>query len=193
MHAAGRYSREWSSEVQVRHRPSAGIIVVSELGVATVMGSREEVTVIARNRKASHDYEIVDVLECGIVLLGSEVKSIRAHKISLDEAFVSIENDEVWLLKCDIAPYAYANIMNHEPRRKRKLLLHHREIQRLKKETEPKGMTLIPLDVHLRKGRIKVTIGIARGRKQYDKRQMIRERETAREIREAMKNRRLSR
>jgi len=140
---------------------------------------------VCRNRRARHDYDILDELECGIVLTGSEVKSIRDGKISINEAFARIQDGELWLHDCDIAEYPQATIQNHEPKRPRKLLLHKRELRKFAEQAEQKGLTLIPLSVYFSKSRVKVKIAVARGRKQFDKREKIRKRADKREIREA--------
>ena len=113
---------------------------------------------IARNRRARHDYEILDELECGIVLRGSEVKSLRDGKVSLEEAYAKIHDNELWLLGCDIAEYPQANLMNHDPRRERKLLIHRRELKKFAAAAEIRGQTLIPLAMYFSEGRVKVEI-----------------------------------
>jgi SsrA-binding protein len=142
------------------------------------------IKIIARNRKAHHDYHILDTYEAGIVLRGSEIKSIRAGQISIKEAFVRIDADrqEAWLENAHIAPYDPASRLNHEPLRPRKLLLHRREIGKLWDNVRRKSMTIIPLRVYLKNGRAKVEIALARGKRQYDKRAAIKARETEREI-----------
>lgn len=120
---------------------------------------------LVSNRKAFHDYEILDTVEAGVVLTGTEIKSLRNHDASLQEAYVKILKNEVWLIGSYIAPYKFGNVYNHEERRDRKLLLHKREIARLKSETQEKGITLIPLALYLKNGRVKVKIGSAKGKK----------------------------
>jgi len=137
---------------------------------------------IATNRKARHEFEILGTIEAGIVLTGSEIKSIRAGNVSLQEAYVVIERGEAWLTSAHIAPYEWAGYAGHEPRRRRKLLLHRREIVTLGFRVQAKGMTLVPLRLYLSKGRAKVEVGVARGKKLHDKRQAIRERETSRQV-----------
>ncbi len=129
--------------------------------------------VIARNRRARHDYDILDELECGIVLRGSEVKSLRDGKVSLEEAYAKISDGELWLLGCDIAEYPQANLMNHEPRRERKLLLHRRELKKFAAAAEQRGQTLIPLAMYFSDGRVKVEIAVAKGRQLHDKREKL--------------------
>ena len=138
--------------------------------------------VVATNRKAARDYFLGDRFEAGLVLKGSEIKSIRAGKMSLAEAFVQIDDLEAWLVDAHVAPYEKSSIFNHDPRRPRKLLLHRREINRLWGEVSRKGTTIIPTRVYLKSGRAKVEIAVARGKKQYDKRQAIAKRDTEREI-----------
>jgi len=142
--------------------------------------------VIARNRRASHEYEILDKLECGIVLVGSEVKSLRSGKVSLEEAYARIQNGELWLLGCDIAEYPQANMFNHEPRRPRKLLLHKRELRKFAAAADHDGLTMIPLAMYFSEGRAKVEIAVGRGRKLHDKRQKLKENDAKKEIRRAL-------
>ncbi len=138
--------------------------------------------VVATNRKARHEYFLLETLEAGIVLQGSEIKSIRAGQISLAEAFVRINEHEAWLDDAHIAPYEQASINNHEPRRPRKLLLHHTEITRLWNDVRQKGVTIVPLAVYIKDGKAKVEIAIAKGKKLYDKRAEIAKRDAEREI-----------
>jgi len=137
---------------------------------------------IATNRKARHDYFIFDTFEAGIVLRGSEIKSLRAGHVSIKEAYIRIENNEAWLIDAYIAPYDQASHFNHEPRRKRKLLLHRREINKLFNKVQQKSMTIIPLRLYLKNGLAKIEIAVAKGKKQYDKRQTIAKRDAQREI-----------
>jgi len=146
--------------------------------------------VITRNRRARHEYEILDTLECGIVLRGSEVKSVRNGKVSLEEAYAKVIDDELWLIGCDIAEYPQANIMNHEPRRNRKLLLHRRELRKFAESADQKGLTLIPLSLYLKDGVVKVEIALGRGRKLHDKREKLKKEAAQAEIRRAMSTRR---
>ena len=138
--------------------------------------------VVATNRRARHEYFILETFEAGIALQGSEIKSIRAGQISLAEAFVRIDVKEAWLEDAHIAPYEQASIYNHEPRRPRRLLLHSSEIRRLWNTVRQKGVTIIPLSVYLKNGRAKVEIAIAKGKKLYDKRAEIAKRDAQREI-----------
>lgn len=138
--------------------------------------------VVATNRKARHDYEIVDTFECGIVLRGSEVKSLRDAQVQLKDAYADIRDGEVWLERAHIAPYSFAIGGGHDPERPRKLLLHRREIDRLLGKVNEVGLTLIPLQIYFKGGRAKVELALAKGRRTYDKRQKIRERMQKREM-----------
>lgn len=142
------------------------------------------------NRRALHEYFISAKLECGIALLGSEVKSLRAGKAQLQEAFARVDNGQLILYGCHIDPYVQASIYNHEPLRERRLLAHKREIKKLVDETRERGTTLIPLAIYFKDGRAKVEIGVARGKQHHDKRQSIKKKEMEREMRKAMSHRR---
>ena len=144
--------------------------------------------IITVNRKARHDYEIVDTFEAGIVLLGTEVKSLRAGKVNLKDSYARIRDGEVWLIGVHISPYTHGSCNNHDPERDRKLLLHKYEIRRLIGKVEEAGMTLIPLRMYFRNGRAKVELALARGKRKYDKRQDIARREAQREIRRQLKH-----
>ncbi len=132
---------------------------------------------------------MLDTLECGIQLVGSEVKSLRNGKVSLDEAHGRMKRDEVWLVGCDIAEYVEANRFNHDPRRPRKLLLHRREIRRFAARAYEKGLTLVPLKMYFKRGKAKVLMGICRGKKTYDKRETLRKATVKRDIERAMRGR----
>lgn len=151
------------------------------------MAKKKSDSELVSNRRARHDYEILETYEGGIVLQGTEIKSLRDHGGSLQDSFVQITRGEAWLKNCSIAPYSFGNIHNHEERRDRKLLLHKKEIEKLKRSTDQKGLTIIPLAMYLSKGRAKVKIGVARGKKQHDKRSSIKEREQKRSIERALK------
>ncbi len=151
-------------------------------------GSGEKL--IASNKKALHDYFILDKLEAGIALFGTEVKSSREGRINLKDSYAAIKGGEAFLLNCHISPYSHGNRENHDPVRSRKLLLHRNEIRKLIGKTQEKGLTLVPLRVYLKRGRIKVELGVARGKKQYDKRESERRKEAERETRIAVKSRR---
>jgi SsrA-binding protein len=141
------------------------------------------IKIVATNRKAKHEYFLLESIEAGIELLGSEIKSIRQGQISLAEAYVRLdEGREAWLVDAHIAPYEQANLFNHEPRRPRRLLLHREEIRRLWNDVRQKGVTVIPVRVYLKKGRAKVEIAVAKGKRLYDKREDIAKRDVEREI-----------
>ncbi len=129
---------------------------------------------IARNRKAFHDYEVLEQVEAGLVLLGSEVKSLRQGQVSFQDAHARVKQGEIWLVGLHIAPYTNASWTNHEPTRPRKLLLHRREIRKLQASIDRQGLTLVPLDLYFKNGRAKATLGVCRGRKKHDKRQALR-------------------
>ena len=138
--------------------------------------------IIAENRKARFDYFIEDTYECGIVLQGTEVKSVKNGNISFPDAFAEITNGEVWVKNFHISEYSFSSIFNHNPDRPKKLLLHKDEIKRLIRRVEEKGCTLIPLDFYLKDGRVKVTLGVCKGKKMYDKRAAIKDRDVQRDI-----------
>jgi SsrA-binding protein len=141
-----------------------------------------------KNKKAYFDYEILEKYEAGIELKGTEVKSIREGKVNLRDSFVRIENGEAYLFNAYIAPYTHGNLFNHEPTRRRKLLLHKREIKRLLGKVQEKGLTIVPLRMYFNKrGKVKVEIALVRGKKKYDKREAIKRRELEREAQKAMK------
>jgi SsrA-binding protein len=146
--------------------------------------------VISQNRKARHNYTVLDTLECGIVLVGSEVKSLRIGRVSLEEAYARIKNDEVWLVGCDIAEYVEANRFNHQPRRPRKLLLHRREVKRFAHRAYEKGLTLVPLEMHFKRGLAKVVLGICRGKQRHDKREAMKKAQDQRDMARQMMRRR---
>lgn len=144
---------------------------------------------IAENRKAFHDYHILDTWEAGVVLLGTEVKSIREGRVNLRDSFARLEKGEVWLYNVNISSYSHRGYADHEPLRQRKLLMHRDEIRKLIGKTTEKGMTLVPLRLYFKNGRIKVALGLAKGKKDYDKRETIKRREVERETRAAVKSR----
>ena len=137
---------------------------------------------IAENRKARFDYTIDDSIECGVVLQGTEVKSVKEGKISFPDSFAEIIKDEVWLKNFHISEYVYSSIFNHNPDRPKKLLLHREQIKRLQRKVEEKGYTLIPLSFYLKNGRLKISLGICKGKKQFDKRNTIKDRDNQRDI-----------
>lgn len=138
--------------------------------------------VVAVNRRARHDYHIEERLEAGLVLTGTEVKSVREHRVSLKEAYAAVEDGEVWVFSLHIAPYQAGSYTNVDPRRPRKLLLHKQEIRRLVGKTQERGLTLIPLSLYFRNGRAKLELGLCRGKKAYDKRADMAKRDADREM-----------
>lgn len=145
--------------------------------------------VVTQNRRAFHEYAIEDDLETGIVLTGTEIKSVREGRVTISEAYVRIENGELWLIGSHITPYSHGSWTNHDPDRPRKLLAHARQIDDLRAATEQRGMTIVPLRLRLRRGRAKVDIGVARGKKLYDKRQSEAKRDAQRQIERALRDR----
>jgi SsrA-binding protein len=145
-----------------------------------------DIRVICRNKRAFHEYNIVDTLECGLVLTGTEVKSLREHAGSLEDAYAKIRDGEVWLLGCDIPEYTMGNRLNHKPKRPRKLLLHKREIARFAGKAEQKGFTLVPLRLYFRRGMAKVELAVARGKQLHDKREDKKKSDAQREMRRAL-------
>ena len=145
---------------------------------------------LADNRKAHHDYHILHTYEAGIVLLGTEVKSIREGRVNLRDSFARVEGAEVFIYNIHVSPYSHRGYADHEPTRRRKLLLHKSEIRKLIGKTVERGMTLVPVRMYLKNGRVKVVVGVAKGKKLYDKRETIRRREAERETRRAIKQRR---
>ena len=137
---------------------------------------------VAQNRRARHDYFILETVEAGLVLTGTEVKSLRAGKASLGEAYATVENDEAYVLQMHIPPYEQGNRWNPDPVRRRKLLLHHAEIGMLRRAVTQKGLTIVPLKLYFSRGHAKLLLGVAKGKKTYDKRQSIAERDARREI-----------
>jgi SsrA-binding protein len=146
--------------------------------------------VIARNRRARHDYHIEDTYEAGLVLTGTEVKSLRAGRASLTDGFAQISDHEIWLLGVHIPEYTHGTWTNHEPRRTRKLLLHRREIDKLSVATAERGLTLVPLSLYFKDGKAKVELALARGKRTYDKRHELARRDAAREVDRALRRRR---
>jgi len=145
---------------------------------------------VATNRRARFDYEILDRVEAGLVLLGPEVKSLRSGRASVNEAYAIVRGGEAWLVNAHIPPYEQAGRENPDPRRERKLLLHRREIGRLAGQLAERGLTLVPLALYFREGRVKCELALARGKRRYDKRQAIRQREERREVDRVLKGRR---
>jgi SsrA-binding protein len=150
--------------------------------------AKEPTKELVSNRRAFHDYEILESFETGIVLMGTEIKSLRDHGGALQEAYVKVVKGEPWLVGSTIAPYRFGNLYNHEEKRERKLLMHKREIARLKTATQEKGLTIIPLAIYLKNGRAKVKIALAKGKKSHDKRQALKERDDKKMIAKAIKS-----
>ena len=145
--------------------------------------------VVTTNRKAYHDYNIGDTYEAGIMLQGTEVKSLREGRANLKDSYAIIKDGEIFLLNCHISPYSHGNMQNHDPERTRKLLLHKKEISKLWGKTGQQGFTLIPLKIYFKNGKAKVVLGVAKGKRHYEKRASIREREAKREIERHLKDR----
>jgi SsrA-binding protein len=148
-----------------------------------------DVKILAKNKRARHDYHVVDSLETGIVLVGTEVKSVRLGKVQLVDSFVRIEDGELFLHGAHISPYEQGNRYNVDPRRRRKLLAHKNEIRRLHRQVLEKGMTLIPLAAYLKRGRVKIEVGVCKGKKTFDKRRTLQERDAARDVERELKRR----
>ena len=156
--------------------------------ILPVMGKKPQIKIIAKNKKAFFNYELLEKFEAGISLMGSEVKSIREGRISLKESYAEVKDGEIFLLHCHISPYEAANRFNHDPRRERKLLLHSREIKRLAGKIKEKGLTLVPTKVLINaKGKVKVEISLAKGKRIYQKKEVIKERDIQREVRAELK------
>ena len=144
---------------------------------------------VTTNRRARHDYEILETYEAGLVLVGSEVKSLRDGQANLKDSYGSIRGGELWLVGCHIAPYAFSRLGGHVPERDRKLLLHRREIDRIASKLAEKGLTLVPLKIYFLKGKAKIELGLGRGKRTYDKRQSLKAKEQKREMDRAMRHR----
>jgi SsrA-binding protein len=156
---------------------------------ARPVASRQQPSVIARNRRARHDYHIEDVVEGGLVLTGTEVKSLRAGRASLTDGFAQITDGEMWLHGVHIPEYTQGTWTNHEPRRPRKVLLHRKEIDRLARQTAERGLTIVPLSLYFKDGKVKVELALARGKRTYDKRRDLAQRDAAREVERAFRRR----
>ena len=154
------------------------------------MAAEQGTKIIARNKRARHDYAIEDVVEAGLVLTGTEVKSLRAGRASLADGFGLITDSEAWLHGVHIPEYTQGTWTNHEPRRVRKLLLHRKEIDRLARSTQERGLTLVPLSLYFKDGKAKIELGLARGKRSYDKRQDLAKRDAAREVERELRRRR---
>lgn len=149
----------------------------------------EGIKILGDNRRARYEYSVDETLECGIELQGTEVKSIKSGQFSFRDAYAKIENDELWLVSFHVTPYAFGNIYNHDPDRPRKLLVHRDEIKRLRRKVEEKGLTLIPMRFYLKRGLVKVALGVCRGKKMYDKREDIKKRDQRRDAEREMRDR----
>lgn len=167
--------------------PSARTVHFRRNGAGWLRPSMDE-KIFSMNRQAAHNYHLLERLEAGLVLHGTEVKSIREGNVNLKDSYAQIQGGEAWLLNCHISPYEFGNRQNHDPLRKRKLLLHQQEIRRLIGKVEERGLTLIPTKLYLKNGRIKCELAIARGKKLYDKRETERRKTAEREARQAMKH-----
>ena len=150
---------------------------------------KEDVKVLLRNKKARHDYFVEWTVEAGVSLQGSEVKSLREAKAVMSDAYATVKNGEAWLINMQVTEYPWANRWNHVPKRDRKLLLHRREIEKLDTASSQAGYTLLPLEVYLKQGKIKVLVGVCKGKKQYDKRQDQKRKDAAREVEAALRRR----
>jgi len=147
-------------------------------------------SLVTKNKKAYHDYEILEEFEAGLVLLGVEVKSLREHRVNLKESYARFHENELWLEGCHISPYSHGNLNNPDPTRRRKLLLHRRQLNRLLGKTAEKGLTIVPLSLYFKEGVAKVRLGLARGKRLHDKRETKRRKEVEREVQAELKRRR---
>ncbi len=163
--------------------------MASKKSAAKAKAEDSGILVVARNRRARHDFDLLEKVEAGLVLTGTEVKSLRNGKANLEDAYAEVTRGEVWLLGCDIPEYVQANRMNHVPKRPRKLLLHRREIGKLESRTNEKGITIVPVSLYFKKGIAKVEIYLARGRKTFDKREAIKKQEAKRDMDRALRRR----
>ena len=148
---------------------------------------RDDIEVVARNRRASHDYHLLENFEAGLALTGTEIKSLRDHKVSLQHAYIQPRNGELWLVEANIAPYEHGNRENHEATRPRKLLLHRREINKILDALQTKGMTMVPTRLYLKGGWAKVDVALAKGKKQFDKREDLARRDADRQVERALR------
>lgn len=148
----------------------------------------ENIKIIAQNKKARFDYFVDESFECGVVLEGTEVKSVKEGSVSFADSFAEIVNGELWMRNFHISEYKYSSVFNHSPDRPKKLLMHKEELKRIQRKADEKGYTLIPLDCHLKNGLVKITLGVCKGKKQFDKRAAIKERDVNRDLRREFKN-----
>lgn len=160
--------------------------------MSKAVNDSEKIKLIAQNKKAYHDFEIGEKFEAGIVLLGTEVKSLREGRANLKDSYAKVKRNEVFLVGLHISPYSHASFDNHDPERVRKLLLHHAEIKKLLGKTQERGFSLVPLKVYFKNGKAKVEIALARGKKEYDKRESLKRKEETREMDRLRRNRKLS-
>jgi SsrA-binding protein len=160
------------------------------MGQSAKKKDEDGIKIVCRNKRAFHEYVVLDRLECGLVLTGTEVKSLREGSASLEDAYAKIEDDEVWLLGSDIPEYTMGNRMNHKPKRPRKLLLHRSEIAKFAAKASQRGLTLVPLRMYFKEGRAKIELAVAQGKQLHDKRQAQKKAEAQRDIRRALRDRR---
>ena len=155
-----------------------------------ITSDQPKIKLVSDNRKARHNFEILEVIEAGLALTGTEVKSLRQGKANLQESFARIEDNEIWLYRCHISPYDFGNRFNHDPIRKRRLLLHRRQIDKLKAQTQEKGLTLVPLKLYFKGNWVKIDLALARGKQLHDKRESISKRENQRNLERLIKGKR---
>ena len=153
-------------------------------------GENGDIRIICRNKRAYHEYEVLESLECGVILTGTEVKSLRDGHASLEDAYAKLDGSEVWLIGSDVPEYAMGNRMNHKPKRPRKLLLHRRELDKFAGKASQRGFTLVPLRLYFKRGLAKVELAVARGKAAHDKREDLKKKDAQKEIRQAMSRRR---
>ena len=172
--------------VGLRRRHNFGYDTSMAKAAKSKANSDDEETNVCRNRRALHEYEIHDRVECGVVLVGTEVKSLREGHANLEDAYAKIDHDEVWLIGCEIPEYLFGNRMNHKPKRTRKLLLHRREIEKFAGKASERGYTLVPLRIYFKGGFAKVELAVARGKQAHDKRETLKTKDAKREIDRAL-------
>lgn len=159
------------------------------MGTKSSKGHEEGRKVVCKNRRAFHEYEILETVEAGMALVGTEVKSLREGRVNLKDSYAKLEDGEVYLVEAHISPYSHGNIMNHDPLRPRKLLLHKKEIRRLAGKVQERGLTLIPLQIYFSGGKAKVELALAKGKRLYDKRAAIKKRDEKRDLARELKGR----
>jgi SsrA-binding protein len=184
--ASGKRPSPVHRETHLCYDPHGGGIIMTR---SSKKDEEDGIKVICRNRRAYHEYVVLERMECGIVLTGTEVKSLREGVANLEDAYAKIEDGELWLLGSDIPEYAMGNRLNHKPKRSRKLLLHRREIEKFAGKATQRGFTLVPLRMYFKQGRAKVELAVAHGKQLHDKRQAQKNAEAKREIRKAMTDR----